>query len=106
MCHNRRLHNRPSSHLWHNRAVWYVQELLHTFGIAEQFVAKISLCPKNDATQTEEYFFVGFPGSKFVKVLVRDYLFPDEKLGHVDGHSRLVDSHGEDERTDCVPCSE
>lgn len=108
---------------WHNRAVWYLQEVLQTFGEPERNVAEISLCPSYDSpglfkieatkseneskilyqrkmrktveVQTEEFFYDGFPDSKFVKVLIRNYLFPEERLGHVDGHSmQLNDGQG------------
>lgn len=47
---------------------------------------------KGDSPQTEEFYHDGFPDSKFVKVLIRNYFFPQENLGHVDRHSsQLVD---------------
>lgn len=105
---------------WHNRAVWYLQEIIQTFGDPEKFVAEVSLCPvydkpglfqivaskedgdntilyqrkmkKGSLPQTEEFYYDGFPDSKFLKVLIRNYFFPAENLGHVDRHtSQLVD---------------
>lgn len=130
---------------WHNRAVWYLQEILQTFGEADRCVAEISLCPSYDTPglfkieaaksenetrilyqrkmrkgvelQTEDHFYDGFPDSKFVKVLVRNYLFPEERLGHVDGHSMQLNdgsqSRGNEEtvekvvkEVECVSCNE
>lgn len=97
-----------------------MQEILQTFGEPEKFVAEISLCPvydcpglfqivaskaegektvlyqrkmkRSETAQTEDFYFDGFPDSKFVKVLIRNHFFPEEKLGHVDGHvAQLVD---------------
>lgn len=105
---------------WHNRAVWYLQEIIQTFGEPEKSVAEVSLCPvydkpglfqivaskvdgdhtilyqrkmkKGDLPQSEDFYYDGFPDSKFVKVLIRNYFFPLENLGHVDRHSsQLVD---------------
>lgn len=102
---------------WHNRAVWYVQEIMQTFGDPEKglFVAEVALQPsydepglfeiilerdagspqilykrrlkKTNEPQNEEYYFDGFPDSKFVKQLVRNALFPEKQLGHIDKYS-------------------
>lgn len=99
---------------WHNRAVWYLQELMQTFGDPEKhFIPEIALQPvydipglfqvilvrdsnkqpeiiykrklkKSDHRQDEDYYFDGFPDSKLLKSLMRDKLFPDNKLGHID----------------------
>lgn len=94
---------------WQNRAVWYLQELLQTF---DGKLFEISLKPvydtpgifkvvleksnsdgdiiyqkklkKTQEPQNEGYYYDGFPDSKFLKVLLRNELFPDENLGHID----------------------
>ncbi|RLV87003.1 hypothetical protein JA9_001158 [Meyerozyma sp. JA9] len=103
---------------WHNRAVWYLQEIMQTFGEGDRLVSEISIQPKIDApglfqvlVQADEgepkiiykrkfkkdngpqdapYYYEGFPDSKLLKTLIRDELFPSEKLGHVDGHATLT----------------
>lgn len=105
---------------WHNRAVWYLQEVMQTF---EGQVTEIALLPradapglfrvsihidgagtktvyqrrykKTDAPQDEPFFYDGFPDSKFLKRLIRDELFPDKALGHVE--------HGAEMLCDCEP---
>lgn len=98
---------------WQNRAVWYLQEILQTFSDPEKnLVPEVSVCPsydnpglfeirvtkedqsekiiykrkmkKLDLDQSAEYYYDGFPDSKLLKVLLRDELFPEEKLGHAE----------------------
>lgn len=103
---------------WHNRAVWYAQEILQTFSDPESnLVAEIALCPsysqpglfqvtveddkgkrpiyrrrmkKSDSPQTEAFYYDGFPDSKLLKQLIRNALFPSVALGHVDGKESLL----------------
>lgn len=103
---------------WHNRAVWYAQEILQTFSDPESnLVAEIALCPsytngglfqvtvENEAGETviyrrrmkksadeqaEAYYYDGFPDSKLLKQLIRNALFPDVGLGHVEGKDSLL----------------
>lgn len=101
---------------WHNRAVWYLQEIMQTFGEGDRFVSEISLQPildvpglfqvlvedketkiiykrrfkKSEDPQDAPYYYDGFPDSKLLKTLIRDELFPSEKLGHVDGTATLT----------------
>lgn len=112
---------------WHNRAVWYLQEILQTFSDPEKnLVAEVALRPsydkpgifivevatkeddsriiycrrmkKSSLPQTEPYHFDGFPDSKLLKNLLRNELFPEHGLGHVDGKADLL--------AECVPCRE
>lgn len=118
---------------WQNRAIWYVQEILQTFdkpGV--NLVADVSVQPRYDAAghfrivvsdspasqhiiyqrklkhqrgDEEPYLYEGFPDSKFVKTLIRDRLFPDNGLGHVDrGTNRAVLNRGAP--AECVACNE
>lgn len=110
---------------WQNRAIWYLQEILQTFGDPEgSFVAEVSVVPsydqpglfrvtttsaegkeaivywrrmkKLDEAQDEAYYFDGFPDSKLLKVLIRNELFPGQQMGHVDGRAGQL--------TECQPC--
>lgn len=115
---------------WQNRAIWYLQEVLQTFSDPEShFVAEVSLCPvydqpglfevdvtkdgestiiykrkmkKSTEPQAESYYYDGFPDSKLLKILIRNNLFPESNLGHVDGHS--ADTQGL--MLNCKPCQE
>lgn len=125
---------------WQNRAVWYLQELLQTF---DGKILEISLKPvydtpgifkvvleksnsdgciiyqkklkKTQEPQIESYYYDGFPDSKFLKVLLRNELFPDENLGHIDkydssnklneGESQSGESQPEKQKeSECEPC--
>ncbi|CDR43898.1 CYFA0S13e00430g1_1 [Cyberlindnera fabianii] len=111
---------------WNLRASWYLQELLQTFG--EQ-LGEVALVPfesgvfrvetQRDDTSDEVLVWDrvkdgGFPDSKILKQRVRDTLFPQDKLGHVDkankNEGRLVvetDKETETEtETGCVECNE
>lgn len=112
---------------WHNRAVWYLLEIMQTFSDPDSnLVAEVALCPlydkpgifevrvsaadsadkviyrrrlkKSEAPQSEPFYYDGFPDSKLLKVLVRNTLFPAQGLGHVDGQSGTLN--------ECVPCRE
>lgn len=96
---------------WQQRAVWYMQELLQTF---DGKINEISLVPNNETpgtfkvtllhndkekilykkkmkkssvAQNEPYIYEGFPDSKFLKVLLRNEISPEENLGHVDKYT-------------------
>lgn len=105
---------------WHNRAVWYLQEVLQTFNDSDRnlVVRDVSVQPsyeqpglfqvillqseadehkplddvaiykkkfkKTTSAQDEDFYYDGFPDSKFLKTLIRDRLSPDQKLGHID----------------------
>lgn len=100
---------------WHNRAVWYVQELLYTF---DGKIDEISLKPISDPpgtfrvlcddkviyrkrmkTDAEEVAntYEGFPDSKFLKQLIRNELDPELNLGHIDKYENKG-------LTDCKEC--
>ncbi|KAF8004492.1 hypothetical protein HF325_001940 [Metschnikowia pulcherrima] len=112
---------------WHNRAVWYLQEILQTFSDPEKnLVAEVALRPSYDSPgtfvvrvateegqstivycrrmkkstrpQTELYHYDGFPDSKLLKNLIRNELFPEHGLGHLDGQANIL--------ADCLPCQE
>lgn len=113
---------------WHNRAIWYVQEILQTFSKpGVNLIEDISVQPRYDFpglfrivahkneneskilylrrfksevddALIEDYVYEGFPDSKFLKTLLRDYLFPDNNLGHIDrGTEREVLNQGKQE---------
>lgn len=96
---------------WGNRAVWYLQELLQTFDKPGLTLNEVALQPlydqpgvfrvtvfkstddikvvyqrkmKNGLNDGKDYVYEGFPDSKFLKQLVRNYLFPEGQLGHID----------------------
>lgn len=107
---------------WHNRAVWYLQELMQTFGDEEKgYIAEIALQPvqdmpglfqidllrgedytpeiiykrkfkKSTEKQDEDYYFEGFPDSKLLKTLIRNKLFPEAGLGHIDRYNAVLNS--------------
>lgn len=128
---------------WHNRAVWYLLEVLQTFSDPEKnLVAEVAVRPrydqpgmfqvivasangskvvyrrrmkKTELPQDEEYYYDGFPDSKLLKVLIRNELFPELGLGHVDGHGgRLAEqvntkpsseaTEAKDPSIECVAC--
>lgn len=103
---------------WQNRAVWYLQELLMTF---DGKINEISLLPNNDAPgtfkvslsngdshriiyqkrmkkttepQTEPWYYDGFPDSKFLKVLIRNEIMPNEQMGHLDRYDNYSLNEG------------
>lgn len=104
---------------WHNRAVWYVQEIMQTFSDPEtNLVDEISVRPiydkpglfqvlvstdsatekviyrrkmkKSEEDQSADFYFDGFPDLKLLKQLIRNELFPQLGLGHVDGKTDLL----------------
>lgn len=113
---------------WHNRAIWYTQEVLQTFSDPEKnLVTEVSVRPrydqpglfqvlvrgnvgnekviyrrkmkKSEDKQDADFYYDGFPDSKLLKQLIRNELFPEQGLGHVDGHqSELL--------AVCKPCEE
>lgn len=98
---------------WHNRAIWYVQEILQTFPT----IGEVALQPTSDPAglfeiqvatsadlvqtvykrkyrtstepQTEEYYYDGFPDAKLVKGLVKRALGETRDLGHSEGGGLL-----------------
>lgn len=40
-----------------------------------------------DGSQSDSYYYDGFPDSKFLKSLIRDFLGDNRKLGHIDKYS-------------------
>lgn len=102
---------------WNLRASWYLQELLQTFGAqlgevalvpSDSGVFKVIVETVDDTTADTKSVEVwdrvtdgGFPDSKVLKQRVRDVLFPQAELGHVDGANKngglLVD---------CVECQD
>lgn len=109
---------------WHNRAIWYTQEILQTFCDPEtNLVTEVAVRPKYDQPglfqvlvsrngdekviyrrkmkkttdpQSEEFYFDGFPDSMLLKQLIRNELFPELGLGHVDGSTGIL--------ANCKPC--
>lgn len=97
---------------WQNRAVWYLQEILQTFSDPEKnLIPEVAVCPSYDLpglfeitvtnkegektvykrrmkklaeSQSELYFYDGFPDLKLLKVLLRNALFPKADLGHAE----------------------
>ncbi|KAG7192014.1 uncharacterized protein KQ657_002622 [Scheffersomyces spartinae] len=98
---------------WHNRAIWYVQEILQTF----PSVGEVSLQPTSDPAglfeiqvavnadsvqtiykrkfrssadlQTDDFYYDGFPDAKLVKGLVKRALGESRDLGHSEGGGLL-----------------
>ncbi|EGV63853.1 hypothetical protein PSN45_004073 [Yamadazyma tenuis] len=112
---------------WQNRAVWYMQELLMTF---DGKINEISLLPNNDKPgtfsvslktdksnkiiykkrmkktkdkQDEPWFYDGFPDSKFLKVLIRNELFPGDDLGHLDRYQNFTLNDGATGKVEAAP---
>jgi selenoprotein W-related protein len=82
---------------WMLRSAWLAQELLSTF---DSDLHEVTLKPGtggvfevwlNDALIWERKRDEGFPEAKELKVRVRDILWPDKPLGHIDGHARKQD---------------
>jgi selenoprotein W-related protein len=78
---------------WLLRAGWMAQELLSTFGTD---IAGVTLVPGTGGVFTitcgetllwERKRDGGFPDIKTLKQRVRDHLFPDRDLGHIDRHN-------------------
>ncbi|ODQ61988.1 hypothetical protein WICANDRAFT_22463, partial [Wickerhamomyces anomalus NRRL Y-366-8] len=81
---------------WNLRAAWYLQELLSTFGdklgevalipyesgVFRVEVQKDTNSPSVQVWDRKEND--GFPDSKILKQKIRNEVFPDEVLGHVD----------------------
>ncbi|WP_112311850.1 SelT/SelW/SelH family protein [Pseudogemmobacter bohemicus] len=75
---------------WMLRTAWMAQELLSTFG---QDLGEVTLVPATGGVFRVELDGAlvwdrkeqgGFPDSKQLKKLVRDHVWPDRDLGHVD----------------------
>ncbi|MBY6212583.1 SelT/SelW/SelH family protein [Microbulbifer agarilyticus] len=75
---------------WMLRATWMAQELLYTFA---EDLDQVALRPGSggvfeihvgDQLIWERKRDGGFPGAKELKQKVRDVLFPERDLGHVD----------------------
>ncbi len=76
---------------WMLRTAWMAQELLSTFG---QDLGLVTLIPATggvfrigiDGKQVwDRKENGGFPDSRILKRLVRDHVWPERDLGHVDG---------------------
>ena len=83
---------------WLLRAGWMAQELLSTFGTD---LGGVTLVPAtgglfrivcDDTVLWDRKEEGGFPDIKTLKQRVRDHLFPDRDLGHIDGHKGKSDS--------------
>ncbi|ODQ76957.1 hypothetical protein BABINDRAFT_163958 [Babjeviella inositovora NRRL Y-12698] len=86
---------------WTLRASWYQQELFQTFG---ESIGEIALQPAESGTFQillvvddnnttviwDRKLDGGFPDSKVVKQRVRNVLFPEKDLGHVDRSSKAA----------------
>ncbi len=109
---------------WNLRAAWYLQELLSTFG---DKLGEVALIPfesgvfrvevQKDANSPGVQVWDrkendGFPDSKILKQKIRNEVFPDEVLGHVDksnkNEGKLVteeapscSNNGDPECTEC-----
>jgi selenoprotein W-related protein len=75
---------------WLLRAGWMAQELLSTFG---QDIGEVALVPGSgghfEITLGSETIWErkrdgGFPDAKVLKQLVRDRVWPERELGHID----------------------
>lgn len=75
---------------WMLRTAWMAQELLQSFG---QDIGSVTLVPGTggifEITLDGELIWErkrdgGFPDSKVLKQMVRDRVWPDRDLGHVD----------------------
>lgn len=75
---------------WMLRATWMAQELLYTFA---EDLQQVALKPGSggvfeiyvgDVLIWERKRDGGFPGPKELKQKVRDLLFPERELGHID----------------------
>jgi selenoprotein W-related protein len=99
---------------WNLRAAWYLQELLQTFGDklgeaalvpAASGMFKVEVVAEGAASVTvwERTVNGGFPDSKILKQKVRNVLWPEEQLGHVDGANK---NDGVLVCTDCTDCTE
>ena len=84
---------------WMLRSAWLAQELLSTF---DGDLHEVTLKPGsggvfevwlNDELIWERKRDDGFPEAKELKVRVRDLLWPDKPLGHIDGHSKTKDEN-------------
>lgn len=84
---------------WLLRAGWMAQELLSTFGTD---LGGVTLVPAtgglfrivcDDTVLWDRKEEGGFPDIKTLKQRVRDHLFPDRDLGHIDGHKGKADSN-------------
>jgi selenoprotein W-related protein len=78
---------------WMLRSAWLAQELLSTF---DGDLHEVTLKPgtggvfevwANDELIWERKRDEGFPEAKELKQRVRDLLWPDKPLGHIDGHT-------------------
>lgn len=72
------------------RSTWLTQELLHTFS---EEIESVSLHPDtggrfeifcNGVSVWERKKDEGFPEAKILKQRVRDLIFPEKDLGHID----------------------
>jgi selenoprotein W-related protein len=79
---------------WMLRSAWLAQELLSTF---DGDLHEVTLKPGtggvfevwlNGELIWERKRDNGFPEAKELKVRVRDLLWPDKPLGHIDGHKK------------------
>lgn len=78
---------------WMLRASWLAQEILQTFGTD---IGEIILRPRTGGIFTihvddnliwDRKRDNGFPEAKILKQLLRDVVWPDRNLGHIDGHT-------------------
>lgn len=94
---------------WNLRAAWYLQELLSTFGadlgevalvpdVGGVFIVTVYTNEDNAQIIWDRSIQNGFPDSKELKRLVRDVVFPDKNLGHVD---KIKPVEGLQECADC-----
>lgn len=81
---------------WMLRTAWMAQELLQTFG---QDLGEVTLVPAtggvfrvelNGALIWDRKEQGGFPDSKQLKKLIRDQVWPERDLGHVDRHTDIL----------------
>ena len=81
---------------WMLRTAWMAQELLQTFG---QDISEVTLVPAtggvfrvelDGAVVWDRKVQGGFPDSKQLKKLVRDHVWPERDLGHVDRDQNTV----------------
>ena len=79
---------------WMLRSAWLAQELLSTF---DGDLHEVTLCPGsggifevwcNGELLWERKRDNGFPEAKELKQRLRDLLWPEKPLGHIDGHKK------------------
>jgi selenoprotein W-related protein len=86
---------------WMLRSAWLAQELLSTFdGDLQEVTLKPGTGGVFEVWLNGELIWErkrdnGFPEAKELKIRVRDLLWPEKPLGHIDGHTKADSTTGE-----------